>query len=98
MRSQSSIGIIGEADAESVPEMDIRHEIRMGAKVELLGEYFHPQHLGDTAWRIRAYRVDGQMVAGTNGDSVWQEQVPDDFAALLADYGAPSKWPKAVKT
>ena len=71
----NSIGIAGAARAAGCEY------------VTLIGVYDHPDHPGNSDWRIRLYEFNGIRVADTNGDPVWEEDDYTAFAALLDEYG-----------
>lgn len=77
-------------DVESLP-LDIRAELKTATKIELLGKHEHPEHPGSNDWTVTLYWLEGEkggtQVAATNGDSVWPESDPQEFADLMESYG-----------
>ena len=55
--------------------------------VNLIGTYEHPEHPGSNDWTIRLYEMGDVRVIDTNGDPIWEESHPVEFAETLAAYG-----------
>ena len=54
---------------------------------EIHGTYDHPNHCGDTDWRLTLWQVGDVRAAETNADPVFESDDPEAFAELLAEYG-----------
>lgn len=74
-------------DINEISHLDIREAAKeAGAEnVEFIGQYPHPTHDGGD-WMITLYSVSGVKVIGTNGNSIWEEDSPEDFAEILKEY------------